>query len=308
MTIRFPLWSSGQAKHWTAWTSCGRLPSISLLPVRSKRFIAFLFLVIFLLLSIYTWNWRTGFLDRVTGTVGLEIVAWITSPLVWTSNQVRTTWNAYVALGDVHQENERLRAKITDLSLQLSQLHEEASEIARLRALHGFTPPQPWMLEGGRVVAMRFGPHALVESLLVDKGTRAGVGVDTPVITPVGIVGRVMRTSPRLSNVLLVTDPNSRVAIMGRNHRTQGILVGQGPQRNLQMQYVPLNDLLEEGEILVTSGMDGIFPKGLPVARVTRIERPSTSLFQEVEAVPLVDLRNLEEVLLVVNLTPVDAE
>ena len=265
-------------------------------------------LVIFLLLSIYTWNWRTGILDGITGKTGLEIVAWVSFPLRWTREQVRSSWDSYVNLGEVRQENERLWAKVTDLYLQLSRLHEEAAEVNRLRALHDFQPPEDWTLEGGRVVAARFGPHAVVESLLVDKGTRVGVVVNTPVITPLGVVGRVLRGSPTFSNVLLITDPNSRVAIMGRDHRTQGILVGNGPQRELQMQYVPLNDLLLEGEILVTSGMDGIFPKGLPVARVQRIERPSTSLFQVVEAVPLVDLRNLEEVFLMLNLTPVIEE
>ncbi len=265
-------------------------------------------LIIFLLLSIYTWNWRTGVLDGITGKTGLEIVAWVSLPLRWTREQARSSWDSYVQLGEVRQENEQLWAKVTDLYLQLSRLHEDAAEVSRLRALQDFQPPEDWLLEGGRVVAARFGPHAVVESVLVDKGTRVGVFENAPVITPLGVVGRVLRSSPSFSNVLLVTDPNSRVAIMGRDHRTQGILVGSGPQRALQMQYVPLNDLLGEGEILVTSGMDGIFPKGLPVARVERIDRPSTSLFQIVEASPLVDLRNLEEVLLVLNLTPVIEE
>lgn len=259
-------------------------------------------------LSIYTWNWRTGVLDGITGKTGLEIVAWVTFPLRWTREQARSSWDTYVQLGEVRQENELLWAKVTDLYLQLSRLHEEAAEVRRLRVLHEFQEPDDWILEGGRVVAARFGPHAVVESLLVDKGTLVGVGPNTPVITPLGVVGRVLRSSSSLSSVLLITDPNSRVAIMGRDHRTQGILVGNGPQRALHVQYVPLNDLLQEGEILITSGMDGIFPKGLPVARVGHIDRPSTSLFQEVEASPLVDLRNLEEVLLMLNLTPVIEE
>jgi rod shape-determining protein MreC len=100
---------------------------------------------------------------------------------------------------------------------------------------------RPWtgLWKAGRVVAARFGPHAVVESLLVDKGTRVGVVENTPVITPLGVVGRVLRGSRTFSSVLLITDPNSKVAIMGRDNRTQGILVGNGPQRELQMQYVP---------------------------------------------------------------------
>jgi len=270
--------------------------------VRPKRFIAFLLLIIFLLLSIYTWNWRTGVLDRTSSKLGLELIAWIASPLLWTREKLHSSWEAYIDLRDVHEENRKLQSRIRNLHITLSRLYEEASEVQRLRALHNFHPPAPWNFEGGRVVAMRFGPQALVDSLLVDKGTRHGAVPDTPVITPQGVVGRVLRSSPSLANVLLITDPNSRVAILGRDHRTQGILVGQGPHQELQMQYVPLNDRLLAGEVLVTSGMDGIFPKGLPVARVKNIERPNTSLFQVVKAEPLVDLRNLEEVLLLVNL------
>lgn len=229
----------------------------------------------------------------------MELVTLIGKPLFWTRERVHFFWDRYVYLAGVRQENEMLRAKIVDLYLQLSTLHEEAAEIARLRAMHSFQPPEQWTVQGGRVISQRFGPHAVVETILVNRGTATGASPNTPVISPVGVVGRVLRSSPSTSQVLMITDPNSKIAVVGRTHRTQGILVGQGPDMPLQLQYVPLNDVLEEGEILVTSGMDGIFPKGLPVARVQGIFRSSVSLFQTVHAVPTVDLRNLEEVLLV---------
>lgn len=231
----------------------------------------------------------------------MEIVTWTGAPFLWTRQKIQDAWKKYVYLVALRQENDRMRAKVADLYLQLSRLHEDAAEVSRLRAIHAFRPPEEWRIEGGRVVSHRFGPHAVVESILVDKGTVSDVHVNTPVITPQGVVGRVLRSSANLSQVLMITDPNSRISAMGRDHRTQGILVGQGPDDFLQMHYVPLNDILEEGEVLVTSGMDGIFPKGLPLARVERITRSGVSLFQTVHAVPLADLRNLEEVLLVSN-------
>lgn len=255
-----------------------------------------------LLLGVYSWNWRTGVLDAITGRTGMDIVSWAGWPLHWTREKVQSAWGRYFYLVGLRQENEQLRSKVTELFLQLSRLHEEAAEVPRLRALHSFSPPEPWELEGGRVVSHRFGPHAVVESVLVDKGTASGVSANTPVITPEGVVGRVLRSATRISQVLLITDPNSKIAVMGRRSRTQGILVGQGPADLLHMQYVPLNDVLKEGEVLITSGMDDVFPKGLPVARVERIERSAVSLFQTVLARPLVELRNLEEVLLVSNI------
>lgn len=240
-------------------------------------------------------------MDDIAGKSGMEVLAWIGLPLYWTREKVHSAWDRYIYLVGLRQENDRLRSKVADLYLQLSRLHEDAAEVSRLRVLHSFQPPESWMLEGGRVISHRFGPHAAGESLLVDKGTASGVAMNTPVITPQGVVGRVLRSSPQISQVLMITDPNSKIAVMGRDNRTQGILVGQGLTDFLQMQYVPLNDVLDEGEVLITSGMDGIFPKGLPVAQVQQIVRSSTSLFQTVQAVPLVDLRNLEEVLLVSN-------
>jgi rod shape-determining protein MreC len=278
------------------------------LPFRSSRFIALLLLIVFFLLSIYTWNWRTGFLDRIVGKSGLEIVAWIALPAHWARESLRSTWHSYVDLVDVRQENERLWELIGELNLQVAKLREESAEVSRLRSLYDFEPPSAWTIAGARVLAHRFGPHAIVESFLVDKGSFAGVRADTPVVTPSGVVGRVMRSAPHLAQVLLITDPNSRVAVLGRRDRTQGILVGQGPRNILEVHYVPLNDPLEEGEVLVTSGMDGVYPKGLPVARVKKIVRSNVSLFQVVHAEPLVDLRNLEEILLVLNIAKPDQE
>ncbi len=279
------------------------MPSISLFPRRSKRLIIFLLLAVFCFLGVYTWNWRTGALDTFAERSGMEIVIWTGTPLLWAREKIQGVWKRYIYLVALRQENDRLRAKVTDLHLQLSRLHEDAAEVSRLRALHSFQPPEEWRIEGGRVVSYRFGPHAVVESMLVDKGIAANVHTNTPVITSQGVVGRVLRSSANLSQVLMITDPNSRISAIGRDNRTQGILVGQGPGDFLHMLYVPLNDILEEGEVLVTSGLDGIFPKGLPLARVERIIRSSVSLFQTVYAVPLADLRNLEEVLLVSNVS-----
>ena len=95
-----------------------------------------------------------------------------------------------------------------------------------------------------------------------------------------------------------MTDLNSKIAVMGQTHRTPCIISGMGTGQPLQVLYVPLNAPIERGELLVTSGLDDIFPKGVPVARVTAVERSDISLFLDVEAEVLIDLTVLEEVLL----------
>jgi len=250
-------------------------------------------------LGLYTWNWRTGFWDRLASKTGLEFVGWVLYPGEAVSRRVTDFWNRYVYLVGVRQENEDLRDETRRLNLEIIELRKEAAQARRLRDLLGFRSPESWTSEGATVIAHRMGPNAGLETVIVDKGSSDGFDVDTPVITPEGAVGRVFKVSPNFSDVLLLTDPNSRISVIGQQTRVNGILAGQGPGVLLQVLYVPINDSVEQGELLVTSGLGGVFPKGVPVARVVSIERSSISLFQTVLADPLVNFKDLEEVLLI---------
>lgn len=250
-------------------------------------------------MSLYTWNVRTGALDDLAKNTGLELAGLALLPGSILTDRVQDFWDHYVYLVGVRQENDDLREKIKTMSAELAVLRERAAEADRLARLLMFSPPPEWVREGARVVAQRLGPSSALETLLIDKGEADGYGANTPVMTPEGVVGRVLRAGRALSTVLLISDLNSAVAVLGQDSRSAGILMGGGPGQPLQVHYVPLNAPLLDGELLVTSGVDGIFPKGLPVARVTKVEASHVySLFQEVEARPLVDIQNLEETLL----------
>lgn len=134
--------------------------------------------------------------------------------------------------------------------------------------------------------------------MTVDKGSAAGVENDQPAVSLKGVVGRVLETGVTTSNLLMLTDANSRIAVIGDTNRSPGMLAGQGYGQPLKLLYVNLNAAIEPGELLISSGLSGIYPKGLPVARVTRIQRSDISLFLTVLAEPLVDVAELEEVLL----------
>ena len=142
------------------------------------------------------------------------------------------------------------------------------------------------------------GPAGSLDTLSVDKGVSAGVEDDMPVVSLDGVVGRVLRTGAATSTILLLTDANSRIAVLGEQHRSPGMLSGQGDDKQLLLRYINQNAPIEPNELLLSSGLSGIFPKGLPVARVTRIRRSDISLFLTVLAEPLVDMSRLEEVLL----------
>lgn len=237
-------------------------------------------------------------LDRLAEHAGLEFVGAILKPGVWARDQVVSSWNNYLDLVGVREENEALREQVRTLSQQVQVASEERAELARLRALLELEPPEGWRPLGARVVANRLGPQAALESAIISRGYYSGAGPGTPVVTHEGVVGRVYRAGPYTATVLLLTDPGSRMAVLSAVNRTSGILVGTGPRGLLEMKYVPQNARIEVGELVLTSGLEGAFPKGVPVARVESVSQSDLSLFQTVYASPLADLEALEEVLL----------
>ncbi|MEW5774326.1 MAG: rod shape-determining protein MreC, partial [Thermodesulfobacteriota bacterium] len=237
-------------------------------------------------------------LDSLAANTGLEFVSWVLRPGKWVADKSTRVWDDYFHLVDVQQENRRLAEQVDRLSLELAALREDSAEAVRLRKLLSYSPPRAWTVQGARVIAHRLGPAGALDTVLIDKGSLDDVKVNAPVGTPGGVAGRVLRAAMQASTVLLVSDPNSKIPVVSRERRTTGILSGQGAGEELEVRYVPLNAPLDVGEVLVTSGLAGIFPKGLPVAEVTGIERSDISLFLTVRARPLVDFNSLEEVLL----------
>ena len=268
------------------------------MPNRPRRAVFVVLIALVAYVSIYTWNWRTGVLDRFAVVSGLELVGSVLSPGKWVQREATNLWERYFYLVGVCEENEALRLRMEALNLQAASLQEKAAQGDRLLDLLHFTPPLDWVRTGARVVGHRLGANAVLETLLIDKGTVSGVVRDTPVVAPLGVVGRVHRPGAHFSTVLLLIDPNSHVPVMGAEHRIPAIVVGQGAGKPLLVSYVPLNDTLAKGELLITSGLGGMFPKGLPVARVSGVERSPISLFQDIRADLLVDPGRLEELLL----------
>lgn len=228
----------------------------------------------------------------------MEFARWVLAPGKWVQGQVASFWTRYLYFVGIRQQNDQLLQELAAAKGELSRLRENASEVERLHRLLSMTPPGDWTRQGARVISHRLGPNAALETFLIDKGSASGVTTNTPVVSPEGVVGRVLRYSPSAATVLLITDPNSRIPVLSQANRTQGILKGEGPGHELILEYVPQGTPIEEGEILVTSGLEEIFPKGVPVARVTSVGRYGASLFQLIHAAPLFDPLRLEEVAL----------
>ena len=268
-----------------------------MLPFKLRHIGLVFLLPLFVYMSIYTWNWRTGHLDRMARYTGLEIVGSVLAPGKWVHRQTQSLWSSYVHLHQAQEENTALKEEIQDLKLQNMRLKEQARAAVRLRELMHFDPPPKWTFQGADIIGSRVGPNAVLQTVIINKGSRDGISPDTPIVTPDGVVGRISQVSPDFSTILLLTDPNSSIPVRGRRTRTNGVICGLGTGHRLKVKHVPQNSPLEEGEVLVTSGLAGLFPEGLPIAEVTRVSISDLSLFKEVQARPLVNVQRLEEVL-----------
>lgn len=255
-------------------------------------------ILLILFLAIYSWNRRQGVLDDLASHVGLELTGIILSPIRALQEKLGGFWTRYCDLVDVREENIRLKARLDQLEARLLSTGEDLAELKRLRELVQFPVDLRWHPLAARVLAGRMGPGGVLDSITISRGYVTGARPGTPLVTHKGLVGRVLRSSPHASTALLITDPGSRVAVFGQESRASGILTGRGLGSNLEVDFVQRNASMKEGEILVTSGLDNKFPKGLPVAQVNGVAPSDYTQFMAVTAVPLVDLQHLEEVLL----------
>ncbi|MDE5832811.1 MAG: rod shape-determining protein MreC [Desulfovibrio sp.] len=269
-------------------------------------------LALIFFLALYSWNSRTGALDDLATNVGLEVSAQILGPLRYAKDGLGNFWNRYWDLVGVREENIRLKKRAEELEARLVAMREDLAELKRLRALAQFPVDARWRPLAARVLAGRLGPGAVMDTITISRGYTNGARPGVPLVTNLGLVGRVLRSSARAATALLITDPGSRIAVYGQESRAPGILKGQGTGKPMEVDFVQRDAPMNEGEILVTSGLDDKYPKGLPVARIERVAPSDYTQFMAIEAAPLVDFKRLEEVLLLeksgVELPPEDPE
>jgi rod shape-determining protein MreC len=214
----------------------------------------------------------------------------------------RDAWRHYFALQNTTRENEQLRHENDALKLQIAQLQGKAAEADRLAALLKFRQSQSDVpMITARVIGVSAG--AASQTIQLDRGERDGVRKNMGVITPDGVVGKVVETYPNASQVLLLTDKESGVGAMLSQSRIQSPVGGQG-EPLLVMKYVPNDDDVILGEHVITSGMDKIFPRDLPVGIVAEI-KPGNP-FKQIRIKPAANLERLEEVLVLQTQRPLN--
>jgi rod shape-determining protein MreC len=207
-------------------------------------------------------------------------------------------WQDYVALRGVHEENERLAAELAELRAQLNEGREAMMENLRLHELLGFSRADAGKLVAAPVIGVS-PTHR--RTITISKGAGAGIAEGMAVVTSAGVVGKVVATYGDTAEVQLLVDSASAVAARVQRSRARVTVRGNGSETALQLANALRTDDIEEGDLLVTSGTDRIFPKGLVVGRIGRIDRKPYGMYQEGEVLPAVDVSGLEEVLVVVD-------
>jgi len=214
----------------------------------------------------------------------------------WALDSLSGAWTGYIGLFRANRENQRLRAEVGELALQNSKLESQAAQAQRLAALLQFRDAHPDApLLAARVIG---GDAGAARAFYLDRGERDGVQPNMGVITPQGVVGKVLEVYSNTSQVLLLTDKNGGAGALLANSRTQGATKGTGGPL-LELDYVTNEQDVAVGEHVLTSGMDRIFPKDLPLGIVTEA-RPGNT-FKQIQLRPAARLDRLEEVLILLS-------
>jgi rod shape-determining protein MreC len=209
----------------------------------------------------------------------------------WGIGQVGAGWNNYVSLHQVRSENQQLRAEVSDLRMRNAQLESRSAEANRLAAMLAFRDAHPAaQLLAARIIGA--GPGS-GRSVYLDRGEGDGIRRDMGVITPEGVVGKVLEVYSSTALVLLITDKDGGVGSLLAGTRTQGVARGQG-EPMLSLGFVNNDENVTVGEQVLTSGIDRIFPKDLPVGTVVAVRGGNP--FKVIDVRPAARLDRLEEV------------
>ena len=208
---------------------------------------------------------------------------------------VRGIWTGYIALQQVQQENTALKQELQTVQVRLQQERAEAQRTDNLRQLLELRERANLDTVAAEVIAGAASPD--FKTITIDKGSSDSLETDMAVISPAGVVGRVILPSRRASKVQLLIDRNAAAGALIERTRVQGVVVGIGDGL-LHMQYVPGTADVKTGDLVVTSGIDGIFPKGFVIGTIDHADR-GAGAYHEIVIRPAVDFSRLEEVLIV---------
>lgn len=235
----------------------------------------------------------------------LRITAPIQAAITGAISGVHQGFRRYVFLVDVERDNEELRSENRRLKAKLQEVNRGLGRLKNFEKLLGFRAARGVETIGVHVIGRDASPFVRVLRVRIDRG-KADLKPGLPVVTAEGVVGRVGRTFGRYSDVVLAVDPQSAIDVVIQRTGGRGVLRGiDGTNRYAcRIDYLLRQEEVKAGDLVVTSGVPGVFPKDLPVGRISRVTRRTYGLYQEVEVTPAVDFSSLREMLVILAPPP----
>lgn len=209
---------------------------------------------------------------------------------------VHQTFQQYLFLVHLQRENEMLRQRVAELQKENHLKEEALLANERLRNLLQFKEKFSTSIVAAEVIGQD--PSAWFKSVTINKGERDGIRKGMAVISPDGVVGQILKTAPHYATVLLITDYSSAIDSIVQRTRARAIVEGGGENR-CQLKYLLRTEEVNAGDVIMTSGLAGNFPKGLLIGEIRKVEKKGRGIFQYAELVPSVDLTKLEELLVI---------
>jgi rod shape-determining protein MreC len=249
----------------------------------------------FLGLAVQVRRTTDGESTRLIRVIVVKLVSPVESALINFQTSLSSGWRNYFDLRGVRQENRDLKAELDRLKLEQVRLSQDAEQAHRLQRLLAFKEQVISQTLAAQVIGTS--GSELSRSVYIDRGAQDGVKPDMAVITADGVVGKVLRIFGSTSQVLLINDQSSGAGVILAKSRLQGVLRGT-PNGELVVEKVMGDEQVPIGEQVMTSGGDGIYPKGMPVGTVTQVS-PGAELFLTVKVKPVANLSKVEEVLVV---------
>ena len=229
-----------------------------------------------------------------------EMVVSMTAPglegLEYVGRSAKQLWQGYFYLVGVRRQNAELQRQLEEYKQREVRFQEAQQALTRLEVLLDLKRQVALPVIGARVIA--YDPTLWSRSAIINQGKAQGVKEGLPVLAPQGIVGRIVAVYPEYSKVMLIVDRKSGADAMVQRTRIRGMLKGKGGNR-CSLEFVPKSADVQVGDLVLASGLVGLYPKGLVFGKVTAANKKNPGVFQEIEVTPNVDLSTLEEVLVV---------
>ncbi len=263
--------------------------------LKKYKIIIFIGALLVSALIMISYNLKFGAEQSFVKKIALETVAPVYKIFNGSIQGVQHAWRDYFLLVGIQEENQTLKKKINELKAVIVSYREGYLEAQRLKKLLSITDRYQYHFTAVRVIGRE--QATLSRTVLINKGSSDGLKNGMPVMAYPGLIGRLIDVSRNVSRVLLFIDENSHVDAIVQRNRIQGIISGAG-FRGMTLKYIPKTQDVQKGDVIISSGMGGIFPKGWLIGQVISVDRQSDGLFLKIDVAPFVDLSKLEELLI----------